>query len=272
MEIGKNGEYMAWPQSVMTSSDRTMEDNSYVAIDFLLQGDPIDLEELYAALGEARPTLLKHEDGYFLRVYGFGIEVIEARRFALEYVSQINGAARLIIPGGYQQIGFNAGEWYLIGSDGQRSPGLGGVEWISPQTHFRGARIIDEDFQNKLRRRPRTVLTGCAGSSNEELKLRHILQIMSKASPSWTELYLVQELTWGLMESRGMKTDFTENLKHFKKTAHSWSALGMQARHGNKPEQEDVTREHAMSYNEALVEIRGYVCKLLEHIGNSVQL
>jgi hypothetical protein len=110
------------------------------------------------------------------------------------------------------------------------------------------------------------VLSECEGAGTEDVKLRHILQIMSKPSPSWSELYLAQELAWGIMSSMGVHTEFTEDIKHFKHTACSWSALGIEARHGNKPEKEELSRENAMSYDDAFALVREYVKTLLEEI------
>lgn len=244
-----------------------MDDNSYVAIDFQLHGDPIDLQELYFALSETRPRLLKYGDKYFLRVSGFGDNEIEARRFANEYISQLNGAASLIIPGGYQPVNLEVRESYHIDSNGRRVLYMSGVVFTCT-SHLRVDLSTYEDSLGMLRRRLRTVLSECAGGAERGKKLQDILQIMSKPSPSWGELYLAQELVWGLMVSSGTKTEFTTKIKHFKATAQSWTALGMQARHG-KETQRDLSQENAMTYSEALDMIREYVRSFLEDIGNS---
>ena len=251
----------------MTKAEQIIDNHSCEAIEFRLLGDPIDLRELYIVFTETSPKLVEYTDQYFLQVSGFGIDVIQAKRFAEDYLSQLNGAASLIIQCGYQPVRLEANEWYLIDSDGHRSRGTGGVEFIST-IYLRPGRFLDEDMQNKLRMRLRTIIFECAGASKNELKQRHILEIISKPKPSWAELYLVQELAWSIMKSRGMPCPSTANIKTFKDTACSWSALGIEARHGNKPDKVDIGPAEAMSYPDALALVRAYVKSLLEHIGD----
>jgi hypothetical protein len=234
--------------------------------EFQIVGDPQDLEELLIALCESNPRPVKHESEYFLRVVWPGDDVIEARRHAREYVSRLKGAASLIIPQGCRPVTLREEEWYWIDESDRRIRGAGGIEWVSAQSYFRIGRNLDDEHQNRLRRRLRIVLSECEGAGTEDVKLRHILQIMSKPSPSWSELYLAQELAWGIMSSMGVHTEFTEDIKHFKYTACSWSALGIEARHGNKPEKEELSRENAMSYDDAFALVREYVKTLLEEI------
>lgn len=237
--------------------------------EFRLHGHPSDLEEVRIALHQNTPKVVNYGEEYFLQIPGFEGDIVEIRRFAREYLLQLNGAASLILPGGFQPLSLGADEWYWLDSHGHRSRGAGGKEFISASS-FRGGRLMDDDFQIKIRMTLSIILSQCTtGVRKEDLKLRHILQIMSKSNPTWSELYLAQELAWGYKEFEGIDEGETDKIKIFKKTAHSWTAIGVQARHGNKPAQKDITLDEAMSYNDALKLVRSYIKELLDHIGRS---
>lgn len=240
------------------------------AVEFRLEGEPADLEWLRTSLHKDNPSLTEYDNAYFLRLSGFsGGNIHEARRLAREYMPALNGAASLIK--NYLHLNLVDNEWYTIDHNGQRSRGLGGAELIVRVTVRAGAAYATSgSYEIELRKRLSTVLSACQGDSIEATKLRHILQIMSNPEPRWGELYLVRELTWSLLAAIGKDEGLTPEIRLFNETSYSWSALGKDARHGDRPgaKKKDVPPEEAMPYDDAVSTIRKYVNTLFEFMAD----
>ena len=198
-----------------------------------LKGDVFDMEDLPLYLDGSQVTVAKREDKYFLllpvEVVGDSYELVTES--ATSYLSLINGAASLLIDG-YRPVSLEGGVFHGIDEQGNISQVVVPVSTAEIRCKLNGGTIsINGELQPDHRTGSLNLFISNATGHQAKADA---LVLLSRSSPSWSELYLVYELVESNVGSRMFTDGWIGKAKaaQFTRTANSYTALGAAGRHG----------------------------------------
>jgi len=226
-----------------------------VAID----GDPADLRSLAENLHEPSVKIVKRTDGYFvqLAVSASSPMARKAGEIASSFVELMNSAA-VAANDSRRPVTIDKGGIVGIDANGNVTSQV-----ILPQTGRAVARGL----------RARIVSSGDAGDSEplavtllrsaEQSQARaDALRLVGRRTPTWSELYVAFELAQTNAGARihSRRWASSSDIKCFKRTANSYTALGRFARHGRDGKEPPKA---PMEHRAAVALIRTLVVKWL---------
>jgi len=222
-----------------------------------LAGQLPDLEDLIRWTSGNQLRVEKRAERYLLvmptEIVGDAPEGVHAR--AAEYLDLLNGFGS-IHEATFEPVALGTSPLELADRDGKVLNTVVGISGV--RARVRGGRPTVEINGVPLPDRTKGIAECLLSATQNSNAAKDAILILGRRKPTWSELYVGYELvkanTKGSVAALGWIGD--GDLKLFKRTVNSYSALGAEARHGldnNPPPRSPMTYDRALELIRALV-------------------
>jgi hypothetical protein len=210
-------------------------------------GDNFDYEELIEWFDGSEIEIAQEGDKYFLKSNSFELlnNSSEIRRRALHLVTLINGVCRLK-RNNFQSI--KVGVVFEKGETGKENLYDYFEDKVIISDKVKG--IVTDKNGNVGKDKSEYPLDDVIVLSNADEHVERVLRFISNNNISWNDLYRVLEIIEKDINNPLHEVSWLDKSSRdlFKRTANSYSSIGLEARHGHEKQ---VPPEKPMEYNRA---------------------